>query len=114
MIQRAQSSGDIWLDLVVDEKVSEELQIDALEGPFKSLDQVSANGTPVVVPRHGIWEMHGGQEETCRLIDDMLVSGHNDTAGTEFTHIPADVDRVAGKTRYVQERFQSRTVVFCV
>ena len=38
MIQRAQSSGDMLLDLAVDEKVSEELQIDALEGPYTSLD----------------------------------------------------------------------------
>ena len=62
MIQRAQSSGDVLLDLAVDEKVSEELQIDTLEGPFTSLGRVPANGTPVVVPWHGIWEMHSGQE----------------------------------------------------
>ena len=70
------------------------------------MGQVPSNGTPVVVPRHGIWEMHGGQEEeTCRLIHDMLVSRHNGTAGIGFTHIPADVDRLANKTKYAQELF---------
>ena len=106
MILRTQRSDDEDLNLAVDEKVAEEVEIDALQGPYFSLEEVPGDEEPMVVPRHGIWEMHGGQEqETCRLIDDMLISKHNATAGSEYTHVPADVDKVVGLSRAAQEAF---------
>ena len=80
-----------------------------LKGPYRSLQEVEmAHKAEMayVVPRHGIWELHGDkQEQTCRLIDDMLISMHNAGAGTEDTHVPADADTVAAQSRVKQERF---------
>ena len=110
MVARAASSGDLDLDAAVDAKVKEEVKIEALKGPYLSVKQLQRHNPEsdraYVVPRHGIWEQHGGQQEpTCRLIDDMLISGHNACAGTEHTHVPADVDTVVSQTRVVQEAF---------
>ena len=76
MSAKAVSSGDIILDEAVDAKVKEEVEIEAIIGPFTCLEDI-AQGDPVaVIPRFGIWEQHGGQvEETCRVIDVLLVNG---------------------------------------
>ena len=93
MIATAVSSEDPDLDAALDEKVNEEVKINALRGPYFDFDQLLQEHSETmeyvfVVPRHGIWEQHGGQQEpTCRLTDNMLVSGHNSCAGTEHTNV---------------------------
>ena len=107
MIRRAQGSDDPSLNEAVDMKVKEEIDLEALAGPYERVDDAVTDSScaVLIVPRHGIWEQHGGQDETCRLIDDMLISEHNDTAGSEFTHLPADVDKMAAMSRRAQEQF---------
>ena len=103
LLCRVRPSGDDVLDEACDTKMAEEHAIDAIIGPFPSLEAIAGDCQAAIVVRHPIWEAHGGAEEpSCRVIDDMLTAEHNGTAGAEYTHVPADVDGVTAQTRMTQ------------
>ena len=99
------SSGDDILEKESYEETILEVQRRILQGPYDSLDAVPFDNV-ALVPRHGIWEQHGGAEEpSVRCIDDMLCGGQNDTVGTVSAHQPTDPDGLVAQTRAVPRRY---------
>jgi hypothetical protein len=75
VLSRVKGSGDDELDKRAYKKSVDENTRGVLGGPFRSLDELPFDN-PCLVPRHGIWEQHGGAEEsTVRVIDDLLLGG---------------------------------------
>ena len=59
-----------------------------------------------LVPRHGIWAMHGdATDRSCRCIDDMLIGEQNGTVGTVSSHRPTDPDGLVAQVRATRRRF---------
>ena len=99
------ASSDPSLDAAAFQKSLDEKARGVLRGPF----EVNADlgiGDISLVPRRGIWELHGGAEEaSCRVIDDLLFGEQNSTVETFSAHRPTDVDGLAAQTRAVAHRF---------
>lgn len=105
LIAATKASGDNRLDEKAYSKTMAEAQRGVLRGPYESLMEVPYEKV-AVVPRHGIWEQHGGAEEpSVRCIDDMLCGGQNDTVGTVSSHRPTDPDGLVAQTRAVRRRY---------
>ena len=104
VLSRVKPSGDDALDTAAYEKSRAEKARGVLDGPFRSLGEVPYSNV-CVVPRHGVWEMHGSAEEmSVRVVDDMLVGEQNDTVSYSTTHRPAGGDALCSQQRAVQER----------
>ena len=74
-------------------------------GPYRSMQDVPLDDV-ALVPRHGIWEMHGGAtDRSCRCIDDMLLGEQNGTVGTVSSHRPTDPDGLVAQVRATRRRF---------
>ena len=104
LLKKIGPSSDPALDEASWEKTSAEFKHGVLIGPFWSLAEVPL-AAPRLVRRFPIWETHGGCERTCRNIDDMLEGGQNDACGTQWTHVPADLDAWAGLVRAVADLY---------
>ena len=66
------SSNDVDLDTAAFQKSLAERDRGVLVGPFEVGDDL-AIGPVCLVPRRGIWELHGGAiEPSRRVIDDRL------------------------------------------
>ena len=105
MKRRAGCSGDQELDTIAFNKSIEEASRGCLDGPFLNLHDVPVVD-PCLIPRHGIWEMHGtASEPTVRCIDDMLAGGQNSTAGTSSSHRPTDPDGLLAQVRAVRQHY---------
>ena len=86
-------------------KTLEETEKGVLRGPFFSRSELPWQDV-ALVPRHGIWEMHGGAtERKCQNIDDMLMGEQNSTVGTVSSHRPTDPDGLVAQVRAVRRRF---------
>ena len=105
MISSIKPGGDTALEELSYEKTIAEVERGVLVGPFQSLNDVPLVD-PAVIPRHGIWEKHGGATmATVRNIDDMLKGGHNATVGTVSSHRPTDPDALVAQVRAVRRRY---------
>ena len=105
IISACMSSGDLELDSAAWQKTVDELNLNMVEGPFRSLGECGF-GVARTVRRFGIWECHGGAAEwTCRVIDDLLDGGQNSTAGAFWTHRPCDLDQWCALLRLVADKF---------
>ena len=103
---RVGPSCDPSLDLAAFEKSEAEASRGVLLGPWDNLNDVPVDGPQCLVPRHGVWEQHGGAElPTVRVIDDLLVGGQNGTVSYETSHRPADGDALCAQQRATQEQF---------
>ena len=81
-----------------------EVEKGVLRGPYESFEDIPYDDV-ALVPRHGIWEQHGGAEgPSVRWTDDMLCGGQNDTVGTMSSHRPTDPDGLVAQTRAVRRR----------
>ena len=99
MVAKATSSGDDTLDAVSWTKTLEELESGALVGPFYSQEDIPLDKYRLV-PRIPMWEQHAGTTEpSCRNIDNLLARGENATAGSQDSHVPADMNTFAVMTR---------------
>ena len=76
IIKRTRAAKDKALDWEAWRKTEEELALGILLGPFLSLDSVPVRLVRLI-RRIGIWESHGGQDRSCRLIDDGLEGDQN-------------------------------------
>ena len=107
LFEAMKPSSDPELDKAAFTKTMAEVDRGVLEGPFLSMAELPWADV-ALVPRHGIWEMHGGAtESTCRCIDDMLMGEQNSTVGTVSSHRPTDPDGLAAQVRAVRRRFPS-------
>ena len=92
LLSSAKPSRDAELDEEAMSKTMAEVDRGVLKGPYRSLQDVPLDDV-ALVPRHGIWEMHGGTtDRSCRCIDDMLLGEQNGTVGTVSPHRPIDPD----------------------
>ena len=98
-------SDDKELDRQAYSKTLQELERGVIRGPFRSIEALPMPD-PCIIPRCGTWEQHGGAEEpTVRVIDDMLMGGHNATASYSSSHRPTDGDSMCAQQRASQQRF---------
>ena len=78
-ISSTKVSADEKLDAEAYEKTKAEQDIGVLAGPYLRFEDIPFDSV-TLVPRHGIWEQHGGATEpSVRCIDDMLVGEQNST-----------------------------------
>ena len=95
-------SSDELLDKQAYGKSCDEQDRGVLVGPFRHLAELPV-AEPCLIPRHGVWEQHGGSSvPTVRVIDDMLAGGQNGTAAYSTTHRPADGDAICAHQRTVK------------
>ena len=86
-------------------KTMAEVDRGVLRGPYIALNEAPFDDA-ALVPRHVIWQQHGGTEEpSARCIDDILCGGQNDTVGTVSSHRPTDPDGLVAQTRAMQRRY---------
>ena len=105
LVEATKASSDPELDDAAYTKTIVEMEKGVLRGPYFSLSELPWKDV-ALVPRHGIWEAHGGAtERSCRCIDDMLVGEQNGTVGTVSSHRPTDPDGLAAQVRAVRRRF---------
>ena len=105
LLNAIKQSSDPELDEAAYSKTLEETEKGVLPGPFFSRSELPWQDV-ALVPRHGIWEMHGGAtERKCRNIDDMLMGEQNTTVGTVSSHRPTDPDGLVAQARAVRRRF---------
>ena len=105
MVRACKSTGDLALDAESWAKTCQEFQTGALLGPWYDLNDIPLSNIRLV-PRHPLWEAHGGnKDKTCRNIDDMLRGGQNATTGTQHTHVPAYLDMLAQQVRTSTHRW---------
>ncbi len=106
-IARVRPCDDRLLEYESLHKSMQEVERGVLDGPFMRLSDIPSP-SPALVPRAGIWELHGdATEPKVRNIDDMLITEHNATVGTHHSHRPTSVDALAAQTRAVSARFPS-------
>jgi len=111
ILKAMKSSGDTELDTEAYKKTLEERERGVLCGPYASMEELPFTDV-ALVPRHGIWEQHGGAvERSCRNIDDMLVEEQNSTVGTVSSHRPTDPDGLVSQTRAIRCRFPKAPLV---
>ena len=104
-MRSTKASLDPKLDEEAYKKTMAEVDRGVIRGPFGSMEEVPLEDI-ALVPRHGIWEQHGGATEpSCRCIDDMLVGEQNDTVGTVSSHRPTDPDGLVAQVRAVRSRY---------
>ena len=102
ILRSTKASSDPKLDEEAYKKTMAEVDRGVLQGPFESMEAVPLQNI-ALVPRHGIWEQHGGAtEQSCRNIDDMLVGENNDTIGTVSAHRPTDPYGLVAQVRAVR------------
>ena len=106
-LSQVKPSHDGELDRRAYAKSQDERKRGVLVGPFRKLSELPVT-KPCLIPRHGVWEQHGGSAEpTVRVIDNMLAGGQNGTAAYSTTHRPADGDAICAQQRAVQEAYPS-------
>ena len=107
LLATVKASGDEELDAETFKKTLAEVDRGVIKGPFKSLDEVPYSHV-ALLPRHGIWEQHGGAtERSCRCIDDMLKDEQNKTVGAVSAHRPTDPDGLVSQVRALRRRYPS-------
>jgi len=105
ILRSTKASNDPKLDGEAYAKTMAEVERGVLKGPFESLEEILLDDI-ALVPRHGIWEQHGGATEaSCRCIDDMLVGEQNGTVGTVSSHRPTDPDGLVAQVGAVRRRY---------
>ena len=110
VLDSIRSSNDEALNVVPFEKSLAEKARGVLLGPFDFEDDLGI-GPVSLVPRRGIWELHGGATEpSCRVIDDLLFGEQNSTVERFSSHRPTDVDGLATQVRAVAHRFPRRPI----
>ena len=103
-------SGDDELDKKTYEISCEERALGVMEGPFQSLADLPFSEVGIV-PRKGIWEMHGdAMTAKARGIDNMLMGEQNATVGTLSAHRPTDPDGLVAQCRAVESRYPNHTL----
>ena len=105
---QAKRVTDVALVTKAWEKSLAEAQRGVVLGPFRELAEVPV-ASPSLCWRKAVWETRNGEQEV-RVIDDMLVSGQNSTAGYESTHVPMTSDAVAAQVRSVNMTFPEATL----
>ena len=107
ILRSAKSSGDNELDEEAYSKTLAEVQLGVLHGPYSSMAALPLQDV-ALVPRHGIWEQHGGAvERSCRCIDDMLVGSRTALSGLSpptDRQIQMDWSRRSARCGYVTRR----------
>ena len=107
VLRRVGPSSDPALDAATFDISVAERDRGVLGGPFEKLEDLPYDDV-CLVPRHGVWEQHGGATTpTARATDDRLVGGQNGAVSYASTHRPADGDALCAQQRALQERFPS-------
>jgi len=96
MVARTRASPIEGLDDLAWAKTQEEVALDMVTPPMRSLEQLMRTygfGRVRLCRRFGIVERHGGAlEDSGRVIDDLKEGGQNFTTASLWTHRPADLD----------------------
>ena len=109
-LEYIRSSNNEALDTSAFDKSLNEKARGVLLGPFEVEEDIGL-GPVSLVPRRGIWELHGGATEAyCTVIDDLLFGDQNSIVERFPSHRPTNVDGLATQVRAVAHRFPRRPV----
>ena len=82
---------------------SKDLLLGAKIGSFRTASESAGSDQCRLVPTFALHEDHFDRPWTCRNIVDMKVGKQNLAAGSEWTHVPCDVDCVMVMERELQQ-----------
>ena len=107
LISRLSSPNDEALAIESWKKTDDEIKRGVAIGLFDFLEELPLKEVAIVC-RKGIWEKLGtATEQSCRNINDFLVSGQDECSGYASAHIPATIDSMVAQTRATQELGQT-------